>query len=69
MNCNNISDKGDCQPAFHLAAKQYVCRISYILISTDAVHVFHYVPPQITKVHTFLDYVMGGCQINFTVSN
>ena len=24
---------------------------------------------QITKLYTFLDYVMGGCQINFTVSD
>lgn len=24
---------------------------------------------QIVKEYTFLDYIMGGCQINFTVSN
>lgn len=24
-------------------------------------------PPQVEKVHTFLDYIMGGCQISFTV--
>ena len=23
--------------------------------------------PQITKTYSFLEYVMGGCQINFTV--
>ncbi|XP_078343131.1 copine-3-like isoform X2 [Oculina patagonica] len=29
--------------------------------------VLYVVQCNITKVHTFLDYVMGGCQINFTV--
>lgn len=24
---------------------------------------------QVVKEYTFLDYIMGGCQINFTVSN
>lgn len=28
-----------------------------------------YLMSQITKEYTFLDYIMGGCQINFTVSS
>ena len=24
--------------------------------------------PQVMKVYSFLDYIMGGCQINFTVA-
>lgn len=28
----------------------------------------HHLTFQIEKEYTFLDYIMGGCQINFTVS-
>ena len=56
-------DKGDSKALFHLS------HLMFLLISIDILFLVFCCVPQITKVHTFLDYVMGGCQINFTVSN
>ncbi len=30
-------------------------------------HNFSPSPPKVTKIYSFLEYIMGGCQMNFTV--
>lgn len=41
--------------------------MSHLCVSSDLI--FLRFPLQIIKMYSFLDYIMGGCQIQFTVSS
>lgn len=43
------------------------CGCALLLLGSDLI--FACLPLQIIKMYSFLDYIMGGCQIQFTVSS